>query len=311
MNIGFSSSPQVAVLGAAATDWVARVKELPRVDGIVYADDYTALPGGTGGNVAEGIAHLGHKVRFLGELGDDISGQMLLKAFKDAGVDTQGIRIRKDKRTASCFVAINEHGDKIIVSLGGIALYQRPDEVNATWLTGVEVLVIADAFPEVAERTISYLQSSAKVIFNPGGLMASYGDEFLEPFFKRANVLIASKVEAEAMTGTANMEKAIVDLSKRGPQVVMITMGHLGSLTLAQGNLIKTDAFPVVEVLDSTGAGDAFTSGIVSGMLEGLSWEKAARLGCAVASMKVTRHGARGGLPNRWQVQDLLDAYES
>lgn len=307
MKINLSSSPRVAVLGAAALDWVARVKEMPCVDGIVYADDYTNMPGGTGGNVAEGVARLGHGVRFLGAMGDDLSGQILMKAFVEAGVDTHCIQIQKNQRSASCFVAIDEHGDRMIFSLGGVALYTKAEDVRPAWLSGVEVLVIADAYPEVALRAISYLDEGATVVFNPGGLMIYNGDEYLDPICKKADVLIASRVEAEAMTGLSKPEKAIAKLSKRGPGVVMVTQGHLGALTLDHGELIQTAPFPVKNVIDTTGAGDAFTSGVIAGIMEGLSWEETTRLGCAVASIKVGRYGARGGLPDRWQVQKILE----
>jgi sugar/nucleoside kinase (ribokinase family) len=121
-------------------------------------------------------------------------------------------------------------------------------------------------------------------------------------------VIIASRGEAEAITGISDPEKAIAELAKRGQEVVIVTQGHQGALTFDHGEIFRTPPFPVVEVVDTTGAGDAFTSGIVVGMLDGLSWEETARLGCAVASIKVGCNGARGGLPNRWQVQQLLSA---
>ena len=67
MSTNLNPNARVAVLGAAALDWVARVKDMPTLDGIVYADDYTYMPGGTGGNIAEAVTRLGRKARFLGD----------------------------------------------------------------------------------------------------------------------------------------------------------------------------------------------------------------------------------------------------
>ncbi len=288
-------------------DWVARVKAMPARDGIVYTDQYTPMPGGTGGNVAVGVARLGHKVRFLGRLGGDEGGRILLDAFVEAGVDTHAIRIDQDQRSSACFIAIDEHGERMIFSLGGVALYEKPDEIQPGWVADVQVLFIADAYAEVASAAMDYLDPNARVVFNPGGLMTSAGEEYLQPFFRRADILIASRVEAEAMTRISEVEEAARELSRRGPSVVMVTLGSQGALILEQGKLAYVAAFPVQAVVDTTGAGDAFSAGVLTGYLEGLPWIEAARLGCAVASIKIGHLGARGGLPGREQVQPLLD----
>ncbi len=300
-------APQVAILGAAAMDWVARVKELPPKDGIVYADQYNPMPGGSGGNVAVGVAKLGHGVRFMGVLGGDESGQMLMREFEEAGVETNSIRIEQAQRSASCFIAIDEHGERLIFSLGGAALYEKPEEIRSDWLAGIQVLFIADAYSEVAVAAMACLDAKARVVFNPGGLMACAGEAYLEPFFRHSDVLIASKVEAEAMSGISQMEKAVEWLARRGPGVVVVTLGAEGVLILDHGRQERIPAFPAEIVVDTTGAGDAFSSGLITGMLERLSWKDAVRLGCAVAAIKIAHLGARGGLPNRHQAQEVLN----
>ncbi len=72
---------RVAVLGAAAMDMIVQVQEFPAPDGIVMVEQYLSVPGGSGGNVAEGIARLGYSVRFLGIVGDDENGRKLLHCF--------------------------------------------------------------------------------------------------------------------------------------------------------------------------------------------------------------------------------------
>jgi ribokinase len=299
--------PKVAVLGAAAIDLVARVKKIPSKDGIAYAEQYSAFPGGTGGNVAVGVARLGYPVRFMGILGGDENGRLLLDDFLKAGVDTSAIFIDAGQRSATCFIAINENGERLIFGLGGIALYDHPDQIQQNWLEDVQVLFIADAYANVATTAMKYLNPDARVVFNPGGLMTSAGAEYLVPFFHRADVLIASRGESEMMTGISNVEEAAHELSHRGPQVVMVTLGNQGTLVLDHGNQNYVKNLPVQNVVDTTGAGDAFSSGVISGYLEGLTWTEAARFGCAVSAIKIGYMGARGGLPDRQQVQILLN----
>jgi ribokinase len=300
------SSPEVAVLGAAALDWVARVKEFPRRDSIVFADEYKPMPGGTGGNVAEGVARLGHKVCFMGKLGDDEGGKILLMAFEDSGVDTRGVIVAPGQRSASCFIPIDEHGERQIYCIGGVALYEDEGELKPELMNEVAVLFIADAFQNVALKAMGMIPPGAKVVFNPGGLMASYGEKFLKPIFERTDALLVSQEEAKTITHLAEPRAAATALASMGVKVVMHTLGADGVLLLESGKFITLPSFPVKHVVDTTGAGDAFAAGVIAGVVQGMDWVNAARMGCASASIKIANMGARSGLPDRKQVLDLL-----
>jgi ribokinase len=303
---GHRISPEVVVFGAAAVDWVAHVEELPPLDGISFADQYSPLPGGSGGNVAEGISRLGHTVRFLGVLGDDEGGRMLLQAFESAGVDTSCIRVEKGQRSAACFIAVDQHGQRMIFSLGGVAIFQHVDDLATAQLELAKILYIADAYPEVASAAISRLQPGTPVIFNPGGLMTANGKEVLRPILERTDILIVSRVEANALTGLLVPEQACKVLTRCGPKAILLTLGERGALLVEKKSLIQVPAVPVEKVVDTTGAGDAFSAGVIVGLLEGLTLEQSARLGCAVAAHKIRNFGSRNGLPGRAQIRSWL-----
>jgi ribokinase len=300
---GTLASPEVVVLGAAAVDWVARVEEMPSMDGITFAGQYTPLPGGSGGNVAEGLARLGHAVRFLGVLGDDEGGRMLLQAFELAGVDTSFIRVKKGQRSAACFIAVDRHGQRMIFCLGGVAVYDQDEDFSAGQLAGAKFLYIADAYLEVACAAISMLEPSARTVFNPGGLMTALGIEVLRPILERTDLLILSRGESEALTGCSDPGQACQALAGIGPKAVLLTLGEQGVLVSEGKDSLLVAAISVGQVVDTTGAGDAFSAGVIAGLLEGLTLEKAARLGCAVAAHKVQHFGSRSGLPDRAQIQ--------
>jgi sugar/nucleoside kinase (ribokinase family) len=299
-------SVEVAVLGAAAVDWMAHVVEMPPLDGIAFADRYAPFPGGSGGNVAEGLARLGHKVRFLGVLGDDEGGRLLLQTFESAGVDTCFIRIEKGQRSAACFIAVDQYGQRLIFSLGGAATYEKPSDIAAGQMTGVKILYITDAFQQVATTAISRLEPGAKVIFNPGGLMVAAGMEVLHPILECTDILIVSRVESEALTGRPDPEEACQALLGIGPGAILVTLGERGVLVVDGEMSVRVPAVQVDQVVDTTGAGDAFSVGVISGLLEGLILEQAVRLGCAVAAHKVQVFGSRNGLPDRDQVRSWV-----
>ena len=303
---GPPASAEVAVLGAAAVDWVARVEEMPPLDGISFADQYTPVPGGSGGNVAEGIVRLGHTVRFLGVLGADEGGRMLMQAFESAGVDTSCIRVEKNQRSAACFIAVDQHGQRMIFSLGGVAVYEQVTDISAGQLVGVKILYIADAYQEVARAAISWLEPGARVVFNPGGLMAASGRKTLGPILELTDFLVVSRVEAEALAGCTDPEQACLLLAGIGPKAVLLTLGERGALVFDGKTPVLVPALPVGQVIDTTGAGDAFSAGVIAGLLEGLTLEQAARLGCVVAAHKIRHFGSRNGLPDREQIRSVL-----
>lgn len=299
---------KVAVLGAAAVDWVARVREFPPIDGITFVERYQAYTGGSGGNVAEGLGRLGYNVSFLGSLGDDEGGQMLQRAFHQAGVNTCGTRIVKDGRSSACFIAVDEKGQRVIFSLGGVALLETPEEVCADCVLHSDLLYIADAFPEVALTAIGYLPDEARVVFSPGGLMVGAGYEYLRPVLEKTDIIILNQLEANNLTNLEDIEKAGMELLYRGPKVIFITLGGKGVMVAQKDSFVFIPAEIAPEVVDTTGAGDAFSTGVVAGMLEGLGWEDCARLGCKIAACKVGHMGSRAGLPDRKFILSWLEA---
>lgn len=304
---GSSLDPEVAVLGAAAMDWVARVDELPQPDGIAWAGNCSSMPGGTGGNTAEALARLGIGVRFLGVLGDDDNGRRLLSAFLAAGVTCDAIRVQAGEASASTFIAVDRRGQRMIFSLGGAALYDRAEDIQPAWLEGIRALFIADAFPGAALAAIRYLEAGARVLFNPGGLMLQSGLPAIQPILESSHALIISRSEALALTGESNPEAAASELRKSGPETVILTLGEQGALILDQDKVVRVAAYVPGRVADTTGAGDVFSAGVVVGVREGWDWADSVRFGCAAAALKIGHFGARSGLPGFTQVQDFIE----
>lgn len=305
------SSCEIAVLGAAAVDWVARVDELPRRDGITWAKGYEPFPGGSGANMASAIAKLGKPVRFIGRLGDDEGGKILWEAFQRDGIDPIAIRIERGQRSASCFIAVDLRGNREIFCLGGIALYDRPQDLSPAWFAGVKILILADAYPEVALAAIALVGEQARVIFTPGGLMAHLPRPELDGLLSKTNVLIASRVEAEKMSDCTDLDEAVRRLAGRGPQVVIVTLGERGALLWDGHAAISLPAFEPVKIVDTTGAGDAFAAGFSIGMAGGMDYISAVRLGNAVSAIKISSFGARNGVPDLQQAIEWIQQQEN
>jgi ribokinase len=302
---------EVVVLGGAAVDWVARVEALPRKDSTVLARSCEKFPGGSAANVAVGVARLGHRVGFVGKLGDDENGQLLLQAFEDEGIDTQVLIMERGRTTATCFIAVNDHGDRIIFALPGASLVETVTELDLTYVGEGQVLYIGPAYVEVATAAAKQArEKGATVFYAPSCAWGAEKLASIRPILESADVLLVSHIEATALTGQMPPTETARLLSETGPSVVIETLGQHGVLVRVDGRAIQIPAFTVTGARDTTGAGDAFAAGLVAGFLEGLDWEASARLGSAVAALKIQHIGARSGLPTREEVGSFMDRFQ-
>ncbi len=298
----------VIVLGGAAIDLVAQVEELPQRDNLVLARAFERFPGGGAANVAVGLARLGRRVGFVGKLGDDEHGQLLLAAFEQEGVDTRGVIVETGRPTATCFIAVDGRGERMIVALPGAAIIENIAELDLDYLRGARAVYIGPSYPEVAMAAAAAGRESGGLVFcAPGGGWGPDALAQLGPVLQRVDVLLVSRAEAAEWTGLASPAEAIRQLGRMGSPVVIQTLGAEGVLVLANDRTTEVPAFPGPPARDTTGAGDAFAAGLITGFLEGLDWDAAARMGCAVAALKIQRVGARSGLPGRDEVQSLLE----
>lgn len=299
--------PEVLVLGAAAIDMVARIPGMPDRDGFVMADSFNLFPGGSGANIATSLARLGRRAGFLGVLGDDETGKTLMDDFLACGVDTRGILVQQNARSAGCFIAVTPQGERMMIGLGGVALIENPGGINPAWLTACKALLISDAFMDVACHSASAVRAGGgKVFLNPGGWMVASGLDGLKPLLAGADILILNRWEAARLTGCDRLEDALNVLQHTGPGIIIITRGIEGVLLSIFNQVTPIPSIPVRGILDTTGAGDVFIGALICGHLEGMDWEAAARLGLAAAAIKIEHLGARSGQPSREQVDEVL-----
>ena len=288
-------------------DWVAQVETLPQKDSLVLAHSCEKYPGGSAANVAVGIARLGCSVGFVGKLGDDEHGRLLLRAFEREKVDTRGVIIEVGRPSATCFIGVDSQGDRVIFSLPGVSLVESAAELDLVQLSGRALYLGPSRVQVVRAAAAAAIECGMTVIFAPGGGWGPQGLAQLRPTLEQVDVLLLSRSEVEELTGMTELTEAVRLLGQAGPPVVIATLGAQGAIILEHGRLKEVMALDAPLVRDTTGAGDAFAAGLVTGCLEGMDWTAAARLGCATAAMKIGHRGARNGLPSRKEVAQFMN----
>jgi len=295
-------------------DLIIRVPRLPEADEMVFADGEPGMfPGGSTANIAAGIARIGVASRFVGKVGDDGNGRALREAFVKDGVDVRWLVADPAGRTAQTVIAVDPSGSRVIYSLGGTALLESADEFAADILGGAAALYVGEAFFDVARRAMQEARNlGAQVVYGPGGMASWIGMENLAELMRLADFVLASRAELRAMTGRDEPDAGAQLLLEWGVPGVVATLGEQGAACCSRRP--GQNAGPAwapsfsADVVDTTGAGDAFASGFISSLVEGQPTAECLRRGNACAAMAIGRVGAREALPTREELEMFLAA---
>jgi ribokinase len=236
-------------------------------------------PGGKGANQAVAAARLGAAVRIFGARGDDAYGQLCADALARDGVDCSSVVIHAGESTGVALICVDEAGDNQILALPGAnARVTRPAPCGASvWLCQGEIPSDAVAGTLAAARA-----DGAIAVCNPSPLYAV--DLALVPQF---DIAIVNELEHEALVGHL-------------PPRVVLTLGARGAVLLPSG-----EEFPAIraDVVDTTGAGDAFAGALAAELAAGKSIQAAMRFANVVAGISVEREGCQPSYPRLDEVE--------
>lgn len=287
---------ELIVVGAANVDLVAEVERLSGADEEVRIEELRVIPGGSAANVAIGVRRLGHRVGFLGQVGEDQFGELLLKSFIEEEVDISHILRRGP---AGLALAIVHRGERSLYTYGGGARGFSPEHIPEDYLKQAELLYLASIDSPRGAATLARAAEIAKeagirVVFDPGHLAIDWGLQALEPILKNTYALLPSESEVERLCGSP----AAAELLDCGPETVVVTRGERGCLLLTEDGLEEFPAYRPGEIVDPLGAGDAFAAGFIAALLEGKPLKEACRFANLVAARSLERPGGRS-VPHR------------
>jgi len=300
----------VICIGAALVDMVAQVERHPKEDDEVFVSNLSLLSGGAAANTAYACAHLGLKTAFLGKLGrDDAFGTKIINDFKECSVDISLVKYSEKYNTGSAYVALNQEGDRRIYAHSGAANYLSEGDINEKELIEADVIYLSSL--KNLEPFIRASQIGNKyrlhVVLNPGMLIIEQGFEKIQNLLNHIEILILSKREFTTLFDIQEISEELVKekcdrLFNLGIKVIVVTMGEKGAflLTKEQNELIR--ARKVAKIVDTTGAGDAFSAGFIYGLHKNLNYSfKDLRnnviIGNWIAGKCIQKLGARNGIP--------------
>jgi len=311
-----ANAPRVVGLGALNVDRIFRVERL-LADGESAVEDSGSFAGGSAANTIYGLARLGIATGFCGAVGDDSNGNLLLADFKKVGTDTSHIAVKSGESSGTVF-CLSSPSKRSLYVLSGANAKLSASDVDMAYVNRADYMHLSSfvdtAQFELSREVVKKLSPKVKLSFSPGALYVSRGMEALKPFLARTHILFTNRAEIETLAGK-DFEKAADICRSAGCEIVVVTLGSgikikgwkASSYLRSSNELIwDTPGAAKINVVDTTGAGDAFATGFLFGMLEGKELEICVWLGHSAAKLSLKCSGARGGLPTRRQLEQYL-----
>ena len=281
---------KICVIGSSNIDQFSYISEFPSSGETLIGDSFETGFGGKGANQAVMAGLLGADVYMISCLGSDIFGDSTINNFIENNVNVDHIqRVRVSSGVAPIWV--NAKGENKIVVIPGANNEIDANKAKASLqeIENVSYLVGQAEIPmDVNHNVFDYAkQNNITTIFNPAP-----GKNLEGTFLEKVDWLIPNEYEFEIVSGLNMTDENILKFSKEIPCNLLVTYGEQGVLYVEDNEIIKFKA-PKVEVVDTTGAGDAFVGSFVFALSKNLEINEAINLAIDKASLSVTKRGTQ------------------
>lgn len=266
----------------------------------LYLDDLFFFTGGGGTNTAATFAKQGFKTTYMGRVGDDTGGEAIKKELQDLGINAFITTDTKHKTAYSIVLSVSKKERTILVYSGACHYLGASDipfkKLKAKWF------YIAGFSGESAKMLLPIInfarKNKIKVALNPGAAQLKLGLKKLKAILSAVDVLLLNQEEGAKLAGLSfkKEKKIFKKLDKFVKGIVVMTKGPKGVVVSDGRYFYSTGTFKEKKYVDRTGAGDAFGSGFVSGLMRYKKIEQAIRLGTANGTAVVEELGAKSGL---------------
>ncbi|MFB6269057.1 MAG: carbohydrate kinase family protein [Halobacterium sp.] len=306
---------RVVAVGSALLDRVYALSNLPEPDGGAFVTDYTERAGGVAANVACALSHLGHDAAVVSRVGDDDAADTVFESLADWGVDAGGVRRGSDP-TSYALVLRGPDGRRMIVAGGDSVPGLRLTDSDRERARGADCVFTSAYGPDAAVSDLVALRERGEIsafAFDLAGPLSELdgrgtAPETIDRAAETADLFVTNEVAARSYLD-CGPERAARYLRDAGAARVAVTVGEDGAY-LAGGGIPAGDVehVPAVDadVVDTTGAGDAFTAALVHAWVLGdASAIDAGRSAAVAAARNCSAAGARGALPERDDLPDV------
>jgi ribokinase len=277
---------RIVVVGSVNLDIVVTVDRLPVAGETVSGGTLSQFPGGKGANQALAARKLGAEVTLVACVGDDANADAALALLSEGGVDLSACRRDESAATGVALIAVSSDGENQIVVVPGANRASRPDDIE---------LPNADALICQLEVPVATLQRATETFAGFISINLAPAIDVPENLIDCADLIVVNETEAEFYGDNLNAFEGLL----------AITYGGKGAVLKKGGEDVARSRPPEVQVVDTTGAGDTFTSALTLAIIEGREFQAALDFACAAGAAATTKAGAQPSLPSRAEVESL------
>ncbi len=296
------AKPTITVVGSFAVGMTLRTGRMPVFGETLIGSDFDMGPGGKGSNQAVGVARLGADSYFAGIIGDDKLGEIATDLYATEGVDSRYLQKTSELATGVGFIILNQAGENgIILDMSANKLMDAKfvNQVEAQ-IAGSDIVISVLEIPvEAAARAMELgRKHGVLTLLNPAPATA-----LDQTVLQNVDVLTPNETELRILLGLAPDDPTpTLDLARRlqdrGAKTIIVTMGQHGALILADGAATEIPGFSV-NVVDTTGAGDAFNSALAVALAEGKKLAQAVKFANCAGAIACTKLGVIPAMANR------------
>ncbi|WP_455282252.1 carbohydrate kinase family protein [[Eubacterium] cellulosolvens] len=291
--------------GALNLDKLYRVDKIAVAGEETFVKGLTISPGGSAANTIVGLARLGVNTGYIGKIANDSEGKYILNDLRNEKVNVKGINITKKGRSGVCIGFVDNFGERSLYIDPGVNDNLTYREINQDYVESSKFVHLTSFVGNITFRAqISLVKNfETAITMDPGELYARKGINELKPILKKTFAFLPNENEIRILTNNS-YEIGAKELIKLGISIIAVKLGRKGCYVT---NGKEDYLIPPLKkkAKDSTGAGDAFCSGFIYGLLHGRDIYECGKLGNFIASCCIDKNGARTGLPTKGQLTEL------
>lgn len=306
-------NPKVAVVGSANVDLVLRSERMPIKGETLIGNAFDIFTGGKGFNQAAAAARLGADVTLIAKIGDDPFADILRSAIDFENINTEFVKTDADAGTGVATIVVEPDGENSIIVVPGANMRLTPSDIDVAQnsIAEADILLLQLETPiDTSEYAIEIAKANETiVILDPAPARPLPANLLSQVDILKPNEVEAGVLSGRAVTtpedGVAAAKALQSQIASDGLSAVVLTLGEQGVLTYTQTEMTHIPAI-AVDVVDTTGAGDAFSGALATALAEDREFIEAVKFANAAGAAAVTTLGATPSMPKREKIEEIL-----
>ena len=296
-----ATTPDIVGIGVCTVDHLVTVPRMPHRNENMRALNYRRQPGGLASCSLVAAARLGARTKIISRIGDDAIGDYIRRDLQSEGVDVSLLLEEAGSESHVSVILVDEgSGDRSIITRPPTGAAIRPTEIKREDLYGAQVLFVDNMTPATLQLAAWAREAGIKVVLDPALPYAG-----IKPLLALVDIPIVPEQWAKAWLPDQPPEEAARRLFDAGAEIAIVTLGERGAVVCWDEGLRRFHAY-AVDVVDTTGAGDAYHGAFMYALLQGWDVPRMAKFASAVGSLNCRAMGGRSALPNRAEVDRFM-----